>query len=478
MLKLISDKCSVYYQSHVNPTELYDTITSTVFEPAGEFLVVGFGSLISNDAFPVHLINELIQKNFGILYFCDALPEKPIVDPHIIYIKCEWAWFSHTLLVDYMSVVGTFGSGQSTQKMSERFSRLGAFTCTVLNPVLSTSGDIQAIVDKHSMPATRGSIQGAPKTLLFDVISHCPDRGLGDIIMTLVPLYKLHLQGWRIDYLARPAAARLLEQIPWLNKVYGTSHDLSLSYSGTFADMPNPKEYTWHFTLAQGLEDYRVPRNLQCRVDSICELLRLKPETIADKVPKLYLTDEERGYGAQFKSPDKPTLVLGVISTGSVSRSYPMRYLDRLITLLTRKFHVVLVDQHPIKVDQHVDLVNLTGKLNIRQWMSVIANADLVASTDTGIYWVALGLGVPSVVFFTTIPPEMRVKYYPGMIYPVDITLPCKPCYDRQMVRDKESWTKCREALACSNCSPCASVYTPELVYQHIKVFSISRRIL
>lgn len=813
MLKLISENYTIHYQSSVDPTQLISHRTSTVFEPAGEYLAVGFCSPLSNELFPIALVKELIAQNFGIILFCDEIPKNYIHSPHVVYVTSEWAWFSHTALVDYNKASCTFGADKCTQTMAHKFMLLNHLKCDLLDPITTTYGKIKEIVDrcnpilrlsdkeektllfdtvsfclvkgtkilmdnglsktienikvgdkvvgfpeigrKHNYVSTevtklfehqadvikitgeggfeiigtpehpvqcyqknngfywttlnnlcrgkikskicveynieleqnrwfkRGQLVGlilgdgwmgeenidfynkniilldkyielvrelcptyiarddykkngiitlrcyrkrfrqyikalynklsskeAPKDFLrgflsgfisaegsimyhknqveitqssltnldivmsaltscgfkfsklyyhhkqgdlqifpnrskpyiikdcyklhindkfkvmtdlqplskikwntvpanrkvisivkkeylgkqtvynFETHTHtyiangirshnCPDRGLGDMVMTLIPLKHMHEQGWKIDYLVRPQGAHILKGIPWINKVYASMHEITVRREGYASkDYPNPADYKWHFTLARNLEDYKLPRNLKCRIDSIAELLHINPIDIKDFSPNLYLSEEELAFGKLYREAGRPNLVLGIISTGSTSRSYPKQLLDPLIKLLTKYFHVILVDQHPILAEDTAHFTNLTGKINVRQWMSIVANSDINLCTDTGLYWIGLGFNKPAVVLFTTMQPELRIKYHTDLIYALNPDLPCKPCYDRQMVRDKEAWTNCRQAVAYSGYAPCAQLFNPQMVFKAVKEFARKRRII
>lgn len=476
MWKLVTEQCTIHYQSQVDPHQLIGSKSSTLFIPQGSLFAVGFGSIISNEEFPVHLITTLIQLDFGVVYFCDQLPKNAIINPHVVYVVCDWAWFSHTLLVDYQNICCAFGSGKSTKVLADKFKRLNTLKCWTVDPITFSYGEVQDI-HKAMLPKTLDRTV-KEKTLLFDSLSYCPDRGLGDIVMTLVVLKYLHDNGWKIDYYARPAAAKILEGIPWINKVWGTTQGLDMLRDGSCDNVPNPKNYTWHFCLSTGLENYKLPRNLNCRVDSLAELMRLNPKDIKERMPQLYLTEQELEFGKKFMSSEKPNLAVGLISNGSVCRSYPQARISELLNKLTKYYNVIFLDQSPYLLETQKGVVNLSGQLTIRQWLSVIANCDMVLSTDTGIYWMGLGFAKPAVVMFSTIQPELRVKYYPKYIKSLYLKLPCKPCYDRQMVRDQEAWKVCIKTVSCGSAPACITGLTPSMVLKAVKEFSIYRGIL
>ena len=479
MIKLISQNYKILYSSKVDPTKLVASNSSTIFEPEGKFLALGIGSIIGSEVFPKAFIEELIRRDFGIVYFCDELPENVIIHPNIVYVIASWAWFTHTAFVDYHLFKVVFGSGSSTHSIAEKFTKLSCIDCKLVHPIFDSFASIdQLIVDLD--PILRAKAHpDKEKTLLFDTVSFCPDRGLGDILMTTIAIKRLVEQGWVVDYVVRKGAGQLLKGNPYIHKLWITQHELNMKENAGIDDLPKLQDYTWHFTLATNLEDYKVSRNLQGRIDSIFDLLRINSTDITDYTPILELTEEEKEYGKQFMRADKKNLVLGLISTGSDNRSYPKEYYDELLNNLNRigKYNIIITDQAPIKALERPNVINLSGKLNIRQWASVVYNSDGVVSMDTGIYWIALAFKKPCVVMFTTIAPELRVNHHTDLVRAVYPKLICKPCYDRQMVVNVPAWKECAKAINMGCPAPCTKALVPDLVIKNVKEwFSIVRR--
>jgi ADP-heptose:LPS heptosyltransferase len=478
VLKLISQNYKIFYSSKVNPTQLVSSNSSTIFEPEGKYLSLGIGSIIGSEKFPKAFIEELIRRDFAVVYFCDEIPENVIIHPNIVYVVATWAWFTHTAFVDYHLFKLVFGSGPATYPIAEKFIKLSCIDCKLVHPILDSFATIEQLLIELDPILRSKAHPEKPKTLLFDTVSFCPDRGLGDILMTTIALKKLVEQGWIVDYVVRKGAGQILKGNPYINKLWITQHELNTKDSEGIPDLPRSQDYTWHFTLATNLEDYKVSRNLQGRIDSICDLLRINSKEDMDFTPALELTDEEKEYGKQFMNPNKKNIVLGLISTGSDNRSYPKEYYDELLNKLNRtgKYNIIVTDQSPMKVLERPHVINLSGKLNVRQWASVVYNSDGVVSMDTGIYWIALAFNKPCVVMFTTIAPELRVNHHKDLVRAVYPKLECKPCYDRQMVVNINAWKECAKAIRAGNSAPCTKALVPDLVIKNIKEwFSIKR---
>jgi ADP-heptose:LPS heptosyltransferase len=478
MIKLISEKYTVHYASKVQPNQLSKSHSATIFEPEGLFLALGFGSIISNDKFPRGFIQELIARNFGIVYFCDSLPENLIINPAIVYVVAEWAWFTHTAFEDYHRFNLTFGSGPDTIELANKFTKLSSFNCKLIDPVLDSLAQVDNIL-KEVDPILRASSNlPTGRTLLFDIVSYCSDRGLGDILMSTIPLKYLASNGWKIDYVTRKAGADLLQGNPYINNIFTTNHELCSMKSYNLANLPKPADYTWHFTLATNLEDYRITRNLNCRIDSLCELLRIDITKINDFTPVLNLNYEEIKYGEQYIRPNKINIALGLMSNGSDARSYPKEYYDELLNKLNRsgRYNVIIMDQSPMKLLERPNSINLTGKLTVREWASVVYNCDGVVSMDTGIYWVGLAFKKPCLVMFTTVDPDIRISHHKELCRAIYPPLKCKPCYDRQMVKDATAWKDCASSIRSGGTTPCTKALTPNLILKELKSFSILRR--
>lgn len=478
MIKLISEKYTIHYSSKLQPNQLASSNSSTIFEPEGTLLALGFGSIIGGDKFPRTFIQELIARSIGIVYFCDELPANLIIHPAVVYVVSEWAWFNPTAFVDYHRFCLAFNSGSHTLEITKKFTRLNEFNCKRVDPILDSLATVDALLTEIEPTLRVEATITAPKTLLFDTVSFCSDRGLGDILMTTIPLKYLAENGWKVDYIVRKAGAGLLKGNPYINKVYATSHELCHLKHENLNDLPKIKDYLWYFTLATNLEDYRISRNLNCRIDSICDLLRVDVKKVEDFTPVLQLTEEEIEFGKQYIRPGKINIAMGLISNGSDARSYPREYCDDLLNKLNRlgRYNVIIMDQAPLKFLERPNVINLTGKLNIRQWASVVYNCDEVVSMDTGIYWIGLAFKKPCVVMFTTIDPDIRISHHKQLVKVVYPYLKCKPCYDRQMVKDATAWKECAAILRKGMNPPCTKVLTPDLLIKEIKSFSIHRR--
>ena len=461
IVKLISENYKVCYQSKIDPKRLVSSRTSTILvEDLSKVkgYVVGFGCLLGEETLPKDLIKHLLASKYQVIYVTDQIPKSCLVHPNLIYVLSEWQWFTHTCFLDYQLFNGVFYSGKRTKQLAYAFSKLTPFEC----PVLENSKQIKLL------QPSLVTVQSKTPSLLVDTVSFTGGRGLGDVLMTTV-LLKYLSSKWVIDYYIRPNEAPVLQHNPYIRQILtGKENDLV---------KPNIKSYDWHFILANYLEEYRdTPRNRQCRLYSLCELFHIHPREIKDWIPVLHLTEEEIEFGKQFRSTTKPTLVVGLESTGSEKRSYPKDRQLVVLSELSHIFHIVLTSAY--KWDLSIsDVTNLTGQLNLRQFFSVINSADMILSSDTSVYWVGLAFKKPSVVIFSSIEPDWRVAPYSDLIYPIYLKMRCQPCWERQAVRDVKAWEDCRKSLESKGVTPCILV-DPAQVVTSVKQFSIMKKIL
>ena len=136
--------------------------------------------------------------------------------------------------------------------------------------------------------------------------------------------------------------------------------------------------------------------------------------------PILHLTPEELSRGQQYLAKRNPeSLPVIVLHSASFEdkRSWPAhKYLDLVKAIEAEHVPVkiVLLDFNNVVVDLHTHpLVINASSTNVREMMSIIANADLLVGPDSGPMHLAGALGCPAIVLFGSIPPQVRINHYP-----------------------------------------------------------------
>jgi len=442
MLKL-QVALDIYYKSN---NKLISQTTSTVTTPfnAHPYALI-YASHIFNKEYQVKLINKLIISNFVIIYYCDKLPDKPIIHKNIIYILSPWRYFDTNTIQDVNLFSCVSGTGRKGKVIANQYAR--KFHKLLIYNV----EDIQKVT-KQIIERKKEKI-----TILFDTIYQCSDRGLGDILMTTAILEGLKKKfNADITYVCKPRAVPLLEYNPTISKVITKYED---------ADVMN---YTYHLPLIRHTENYKLDRNRQNRYDSMQELFMVKLID-QDKHPKIYLTGTELEWGNMHIPKEKYKIKIGInIEATAPSRRWLYTYLLDLIKLLNTSskynFEIYLFGQGKfIPIDNRLPAYvhNYVGKTTLRQMIALTYRMDIVLAADSLYGHIAAAFDIPSVILYTVIPAEWRNKYYRSI--GVQGKTKCCPCIDFQFVK-REDYTLCDRY----NIPPCTKTITPNIVLKNI----------
>ena len=127
-----------------------------------------------------------------------------------------------------------------------------------------------------------------------------------------------------------------------------------------------------------------------------------------------------------LKKLKKPFIAFS-ISTLSGSRSFDNDRIASIIKDTRKRFGGTqfLIDK-PVQNIKQKDLVNLTGKLTIRQSAAIINECDVVVTPDTGIYHLASALGKNIVAYFAAMDHKLRQTSKNARHLSADIH--CYPC--------------------------------------------------
>jgi len=156
---------------------------------------------------------------------------------------------------------------------------------------------------------------------------------------------------------------------------------------------------------------------------------------------ELYLSDNERRWADDFLRPHgiEPGTAYFVIHPGGnflkVSRQWPPEAFAALIRMMKQHWpHPVVLtglDREQPVIDQirqeaDVPIIDLCGRLDMRQLAAVIGQSAVCIMNDTGPLHVALALGRPTVVILGPTAPQ--VVGIPDGASVVRADLPCSPC--------------------------------------------------
>ena len=181
-------------------------------------------------------------------------------------------------------------------------------------------------------------------------------------------------------------------------------------------------------------------------------------DTVSAAVPNISLevSDERRfdasrllaGFGAD---PLKKTVALGVGSTNSRAKRWPADRFAELSDRLQNETgaNVILIgskDENDVS-DRVVELsnekpINIAGKTNLSEAVSILASVDLLISNDMGLAHVAPAVGTDTIVIFGPTNPETTRPFAENVTLIRRDDVDCSPCMLRDCPIDHRCMTR------------------------------------
>jgi len=251
--------------------------------------------------------------------------------------------------------------------------------------------------------------------------------GLGDVLMVL------------------PALRELAHRFPRLRFTYATAHEFVpllrnclLGQPGGFlhrvcalADLHG--RLPWVIDL-RGYSE-RDGRERYDRIGVFARYLLNGGEPLDWSYP-LHATDLERLQGKSTTGAlDHGRPVVGIV-VGSHSqsgmRNWPTTYVEDFAErAFDHGYRAVLIDDRVHQLTPRLAAAgvrSLAGHLTIPTLLSVVASLDYLVTPDTGVLHLAEALGVKTVAYFTSVPPEARAVHY-RHVRSLYAAVHCAPCY-------------------------------------------------
>lgn len=287
-------------------------------------------------------------------------------------------------------------------------------------------------------------MRGVPYETTVPVIR---DMGLGDVLMAAIPLRDLAARNPRLKfiYCVDSRYVPLFEDLEFIERCIPI-HQLK----GPWAYGVDLRGY---------VERNRHQRKMD-RIDIFSHYLLGGPPSSYDFPQKKTRGRVQAGLEVSGINPDRPAMGL-VIRASMLNRSWGLEQLQRFARIADREgYQVVLLNNKAVPQEWFTDierLIDLTGRLDMRELMNVTAALDVMVTPDTGTLHLAEALDTRCVVYMTTVPPALRISHY--------------------------HWTRCVYAegkLSCLGCthSPtcgggdpraCAVLCTPEAVWSEVE---------
>lgn len=171
------------------------------------------------------------------------------------------------------------------------------------------------------------------------------------------------------------------------------------------------------------------------------------------------LSEEEKSEGRalieKFRNRSGPTVAICPISAMKIKDLLPHQLNGLISGLIDRGLAPFGLHTHPVLEFLQMDEPCLSG-LKIRQWMSVINQADYVVSVDTAAFHCAGGMGKPLTGIFTFADGMVYGKYFDFFLVQkhrnTDPEWTCGPCYNwGQCPKTKDTLKPCLTDLTSCN---------------------------
>ena len=324
-----------------------------------------------------------------------------------------------------------------------------------------------------------------PRTLIIKF------GAIGDVVMLVPAAHQMHLAGYEIDWVCGPGVLPILELYPWINPMVvddrailkggarerlaaiaglwrllaGRRYDVcgTFYYDSRYRVLALPVRAARKFQLSHDDRRYRLLPGRH-HTDEYARILlgvadEVRPGQLAPVRPEALPESPLRRLG-------KARVVLAPAGAKNMMaddalRRWPAEDYVRLATLLVdRNAEVVLIGGpddgwvQPLFAD--VAVSDLIGKLTLVETLTLMDEADVVVTHDTGPLHLAGMTRVGIVTLFGPTDPRGRLPQRPGTLALWGGEgFACRPCYDG------------RSFAACPR-NDCIRQYTPEMVLEEV----------
>jgi len=339
------------------------------FSIDGDAVVLIFADLLYEDL--VSKVKNILNNNISVVIVTLDTRE-PISDKKLAIIHVNSHWYIHTLFMDPFIFKAVYGVGEKGKVLANAFSQF-------------TGLKIYKLKDLERIIALKKLISKAILIKTYD--------GIGDLLMCTPTAKTYYSKGYTVDFLVWPGREVVLQNLPYINRIYTNPKEFSLLFYKRFYD------------ISFKLSNYS---NLVCRQHRIyatANMCGLKNDELVISKPEIILTEDEIKKGETLLKGVKSPKLLITFESFDVRRSYPDRMQQPLIDYLSKSFNVVITGYNR---KAYNNCLNLTGQLDIRTFFSVAYSSDLVLTVDTSTLHIAAAFNKPTVFLPSTIYHKWR----------------------------------------------------------------------
>ena len=424
----------IHYKSH-GDFPLFSSNGFTVFPPKGTSFILAYAYYFKSNKDPElkEFVNHCIFMDLGVVVICNKLPDNPIIEDHIVYLETQNRWFTPFLIRNpqFFSAVW-----YNRHKDAKHYALLFA---------QSYSPNTLVIDDFKKLKKLKSKVF---KWNLEKSVMIRSEDGLGDVLMTL-PIAKTYKErGYKIYYVVNSAMNPIFENLDFVDKVYNQ------------LDRSPVRLVSLFFETTHRLSDYAQDWNKQNRIYSTAFICGLTTKDLVIQKPIIVLSEKEKDFAKNLLKNYKNTIAISWHAVGS-NRTYPYNKVIQLIDLLKeRGYFPIIVDTHI--ADFKNKCLDLTGKLNLRQYFAIINAVDYVITTDTGTLHVAGAFDKETIALFGPIKAEWRTSTYKNVIS-IQSPVSCSPCMDGQFIAPN------KRLCQSLNNNYCMDQINPELIISKLK---------
>ena len=184
--------------------------------------------------------------------------------------------------------------------------------------------------------------------------------------------------------------------------------------------MPSPAELLFRYDAVVDLSNMTGwPIFKQEMVDFYLQAMSIEPDSVPPKEKRCFVKLNERVVRElepvvkALRCAGRPLLLFHPTSSSAI-RSIPKDMVPRILREILDRTDYLIVSLLPVEFD-HPRFVRLDqfSRKGFDHFAYLISQMDAAITVDTAVYHVADAFSVPTVVLFTSIPPEHRISYYP-----------------------------------------------------------------
>lgn len=424
-IRLISDDLTIHIPN-LDRSGFHTEQNYILRYPAGKFALVCFVSHKDSPKQQHPFVAELIKRDVGVVYVCEALPENPIIDDHVVYIECPYRWYIHTLFMNPLQFRGCFSDAHS-ERLARAFSDFTKYSIPRFKDMSSVDKFLSEVLDD--------------KNLLLEITG-----GVGDHLMTIPTIKTFSEKGYNVYVLCEK---HRLDCFANLSYIAGFFTDRSQVNVGNFQ-----KIIPLHF--GQILNDYRSELNKQNRIFSVAELCGLSKAELVIKKPEIIFSNDELEQARRKWDVYPNKIFFGFDSDRADAKMSDSFAQEKINAFKMKGFTVFTASRKKHSLQNCIDL---SQQLSLRELFALIAIMDYVITIDTGFLHIAGALEKRTFALMQFFDPAWRCGTYKNCTA-LTPHVNCFPCVARQFVPRSE-W-KCQDRS-------CFTYFNWESLYRELK---------